>query len=60
MYRSALGRSPKKDELEAAIEFLAVGADELSVSKEAILENGEVWGNLCHVLFNLKSFIFVE
>jgi hypothetical protein len=51
LYESAYGRPAMEDELSAAQEFLqAQGAK----------DDVKTWTELCHVLFNVKEFIFVN
>ena len=47
-YRLALSREPTERELHAALEFLDGKADRAAMT------------DLCHVLFNVKEFIFVN
>ncbi|MBL8828137.1 MAG: DUF1553 domain-containing protein, partial [Planctomycetaceae bacterium] len=54
MYQTALGRSPDAAELQQAEGFI----------QAALYESGrdarpQAWTDLCHVMFNLKEFIFV-
>ena len=54
LYLSAFARPPAPDELSAATNFLRVqGANSPDQQREA-------WNHLCHVLFNLKEFVFVN
>ncbi len=50
-YRSAFGRSPSVDERGAALEFLA----ERGREADAL----QAWTELCHVLINVKEFVYV-
>ncbi|QDU51952.1 PSD1 and planctomycete cytochrome C domain-containing protein [Gimesia panareensis] len=54
MYESALGRLPTQAELQAAEQFIQIRRTENPTAKPA-----EVWGELGHVIFNLKEFIYV-
>jgi len=54
MYLAAFGRPPATTESTAALRFIESrrklsGQDEL-----------RIWSDLCHVLFNVKEFIFVQ
>jgi Protein of unknown function (DUF1553)/Protein of unknown function (DUF1549)/Planctomycete cytochrome C len=54
LYLTAFARKPTASESSEAIEFLnsqGVGRPE---------NQREAWNNLCHVMFNLKEFVFVE
>ena len=55
MYLTAFGRLPSKDELPAAIAFVAV-----QVKEYGNPDHTRAWTDLAHVLFNAKEFIFVE
>jgi hypothetical protein len=55
MYESAFGRRHTKMELSSALDFFA------ELSKEyGQPDHPKAWGDLAHVLFNAKEFIFVE
>lgn len=56
LYREALARSPRAEEVAAAQEFLQAQAALYAGEKEAA---HRTWADLCHVLFNVKEFIFV-
>jgi hypothetical protein len=55
MYAAAFGRPPTKDELTAAVEFVAEQAKDHGKP-----DHPKAWADLAHVLFNAKEFIFVE
>ena len=55
-YETALGRVPTADELAAAAEFLATQAQ----AHNEPVPGEKAWADLCHVLFNLKEFVFVH
>ena len=55
-YQTAFGRMPNADEQQAAETFLATQAkahDEAQPGEKA-------WADFCHVLFNVKEFIFLN
>lgn len=54
MYESALGRLPTTAELQAAEQFIQTRRTENPTAKTE-----ENWGELGHVIFNLKEFIYV-
>ncbi|HEY1173221.1 MAG TPA: PSD1 and planctomycete cytochrome C domain-containing protein [Verrucomicrobiae bacterium] len=58
IYRRAFGRGATVEELKRAMEFLRVQAGEYGVSGEAGLKDVRVWADLCHVVFNVKEFVF--
>lgn len=54
MYMTAFARHPSSDESSEAINFL-----------EAQIQNRpenqlDAWSNLCHVMFNVKEFVFID
>jgi cytochrome c553 len=54
LYISAFARPPSAAELEAAVAFL-----EGQGSKESTAHDLQAWIDLCHVLINVKEFIFI-
>ena len=59
LYEQAFARQPSADELAAAQAFLTQQAAEYKLSPEQAQRDERVWGDLCHVLMNVKEFIFV-
>ncbi len=60
VYTTALGRSATAAELEQAESFLRIQAKELGVPENELASNVEIWRDLCHVVFNLKEFIYIN
>ncbi len=60
MYECALGRPPTAFERENALAFLAEQGIGHGRPPEDPLPSLEAWADLCHVLFNVKEFIFVN
>jgi len=60
IYESALGRPPRDDEQAAALAFLDRQRQELGLPETALEDDLRPWADLCHVVFNLKEFVFVE
>ena len=54
MYLTAFARHPSPTEMAEAISFLSLQAVDRPESQT------EAWRNLCHVLFNVKEFVFIE
>ncbi len=54
LYLTAFARKPNASESSEAIAFLNSQGAERSENQRA------AWNNLCHVMFNLKEFVFVE
>jgi hypothetical protein len=55
LYITAFGRPPTDAELRDAQEFLTEQAKEYGKADDA-----RAWADLCHVLFNVKEFIFLN
>ena len=53
LYIAAFGRPPDDRELIEAMEFLQEGRQSNQVDPQA-------WRDLCHVLFNVKEFVFIN
>lgn len=60
IYLSALGRPATTMEQEQAESFLRIQASELKIAENDIESNVEIWRDLCHVMFNLKEFIYIN
>jgi hypothetical protein len=62
LYLQAFGRLPSPSESSAALAFLAESRDsKVGVNPPADREARiRAWAELCHVLFNMKEFIFIE
>jgi len=59
MYRLAFARAPRPEEQAAALDFLAQQGGELGVSPQQAMNDAQAWADLCHVMFNVKEFVFV-
>ncbi len=60
MYLTAFGRPPQEREISKALEFLAQQASTYGLTAEQVRDSEKVWADLCHVIFNLKEFIFIQ
>lgn len=60
VYLTAVGRRPTVTESQNAIEFIDLQAKSLGVGEGDIDNNLEVWRDLCHVIINLKEFIYIR
>ena len=60
MYESAFSRAATDAERTAALTFLETQGLELGLEANAWRDDARVWGDLGHVLFNVKEFIFVR
>jgi hypothetical protein len=59
LYEQAFARTPTADELATAQAFLGQQAAEYKLPAEAAASDPRVWADLCHVLMNVKEFIFI-
>ncbi len=55
-FEEATGRLPSRQETQDLTEFLSTQADSYGVESD----DPKVWKDLCHVLFNLKEFIYIQ
>jgi hypothetical protein len=55
MYETAFGRGPTESELAEALDFLAAQGKEYGRA-----DDPRAWADLCHVLYNVKEFIFIN
>lgn len=60
IYETALSRQPSAEELLAAIDFLEAQSSRLGLPANSKNVPLEPWADLCHVVLNLKEFIFVN
>jgi hypothetical protein len=59
LYEQAFARAPSAEELESANAFLASQATEYKLPPQAAQTDERVWTDLCHVLMNVKEFIYI-
>ncbi len=61
LYLSALGRPPTDQEAHASLDFLtARSPGQTGAAAPVSAPPVEAWADLCHVLINMKEFIFVD
>jgi cytochrome c553 len=60
MYLSAFARPPSDEELADDLAFLDQQAAALGSKPAERMANEQAWADLCHVLFNVKEFIFIN
>jgi hypothetical protein len=60
LYETAVARPPTDEEIAAAREFIQLQSAELRVPTEQIMLDPRIWTDLCHVLVNVKEFIFIR
>ena len=59
LYEESLGRLPTTDETTSAIEFLTTQGAEYRLAADAAVRDPRVWADLCHVLWNVKEFVYI-
>ncbi len=60
IYEQAFGRVPTKQERAMAIEFLEKQSASLNVESADIDNDIRIWRDFCHVIFNVKQFIYIN
>lgn len=60
IYQQAFSRLPTAVEKQNALDFLEMQAKELNIKPAAIANSSEVWKDLCHVIMNVKEFIYLK
>ena len=60
-YQSAFGRDCTAEELKTVKEFLNTqAAESLEIPEDQIATSVELWADFCHMLFNVKEFIYIR
>jgi hypothetical protein len=60
LYLAAFARPPSEQELAEGAKFIRQQGGSLGLSKEKAESDERVWADLCHVLMNVKEFVFVN
>ncbi len=60
LYLQAFARGPSESEAAAAVAFLGEQAGRYGIPAEQAPTSPQTWTDLCHVMFNVKEFIFVN
>ncbi|HET6248729.1 MAG TPA: DUF1549 and DUF1553 domain-containing protein [Tepidisphaeraceae bacterium] len=60
MYKTALSREPRADEIDEILKFLDDEGAGYGLAPAQRMKDVRVWMDLCHVMFNMKEFVFVE
>jgi hypothetical protein len=60
MYLTAYGRPPTDEETKLALAFLNAQSPEAPGQRDAEADRVQAWADLCHVLMNVKEFIFIN
>jgi hypothetical protein len=59
LYEEAFARAPSAEETTAALAFIDQQAATYKLPADAARSDERVWSDLCHVLMNVKEFIFI-
>ena len=59
IYRRALSRLPTAEETANAVQFIEAEARRLALAPEAAMDDPRPWAAYCHVVLNLKEFIYL-
>lgn len=60
IFSAIKGRAATEQEHDAAVAFLSNLAKELNVPEDRLMSDARLWQQMCHVAFNLKSFIYIR
>jgi hypothetical protein len=60
MFKTALSREPRPAELQDMLKFIDEQGEGYGIAPAARQNDPRVWGDLCHVMFNMKEFVFIE
>ncbi|HUG67536.1 MAG TPA: DUF1549 and DUF1553 domain-containing protein, partial [Pirellulaceae bacterium] len=60
MYLAACSRPPSPQEIAEGIAFLRDQGETLGLTTEQSADDERVWADLCHVLLNVKEFVFLN
>ena len=59
MYEEAFARPPSEDERSRAVLFVTKQGEQWKLSPEQAANDVRSWKDLCHVMMNVKEFIFI-
>ncbi len=59
IYLRALSRTPTEDELVQAVAFINEEAERMELIAGEVMGSEELWAAYCHVVLNLKEFIYL-
>ncbi len=60
MYASAFARPPSDTEMSSAVAFLTEQGKQYGLALEQAHQDLRVWSDLCHVILNVKEFVFIH
>ncbi len=59
IYMRAVSRQPSLDEVAQGRTYLETLAQDMGLTIDAIMDDAPLWAAYCHVIFNLKEFIYL-
>jgi hypothetical protein len=59
MFRTALGRPPRKEEMARFTRFVSASSSLHRVPEDGVMSSPAVWRDVAHVMFNLQEFITI-
>ena len=59
-FRTAFGRAGEESEIDALMEFLVAQGETHGLDSESTTDDQKLWRDFCHVLFNMKEFIYIK
>ena len=59
MFRAALSREPRSDELDRFRRFVLQVAAIHNVPEDAVLGSTSVWAEIAHAMFNVQEFVTI-
>ncbi len=60
IYQRAFSRTPSEQELAQSSEFIQSLATEQGIEPAQIASSLPIWRDYCHVIFNVKEFIYIQ
>jgi hypothetical protein len=60
LYWLSFGRSPEAEEIQQATTFLESQGNALGLNSDAALQDLRPWQDLCHVIWNVKEFTYLN
>ncbi len=61
LFVTAFGRPPTVDEIRGCLDFLeGATKDRRDAPKDRGATNPDAWADLCHIIINMKEFIFID
>ena len=60
IFKRAFGRKATEQEIRDAVQFLSSQGKAYDLDPESVMQDPLVWKDLCHVVFNMKEFIYIK